>query len=451
MPRVEKLTDKFIRSVGTQRPQEEFWDESRPGFFLKVTRGGTRRFFYSYRQPGTAPASQRRKRALGLGNFNPDDPEERHRFTLSNAVSAWRVAAGKVADGIDPQEPIAARGLGANGTRQVPLLAGVPMEKQAKAREIFGVEHLVAGSFGELARDYLVLHAWPEKRRTLDDEHMLRRDLLPDWRDRPSGSITRRDVIELTDRIIAVRQARVMANHVRLLISRIYNFGISRMRAEHNPAHLVKIRGGKGKPGQRWLSDEEIRTLWFGIERSGSPVFRAQVRVLLVLFQRPGEVGAMEVSEFGEDDWWLLPGEKVIPYAGRRLVVGTKNKLPHAVYLPGLARQEITRIRETYEGRFVFPTAKRQDQPLLNVRKTLCRLAEDLGLAHFTPHDLRRTGTTNLQRLGVSAEVIDAVVNHVPRGVRRHYNLWHHREQRRNAMLLWEAHLKENILKLLPK
>jgi integrase len=447
MPSVEKLTDKFVRSVRTSLRQEEFWDASRPGFFLRVTRGGVRRFFYAYREPGEAPARARRKRALALGLFNPDDPDEGRRFTLADGISAWRVASGKVADGVDPQgKNRKERG----GTQQVPLLAGVPEEKHARAREIFGVEHLVPGSFGELARDYLVFHAWPEKRRTLDDEHMLRRDLLPHWRDRPASSITRRDVVELTDRIIAVRHARVMANHVRLLISRIYNFGISRVRVEHNPAHLVKISGGKGRPGQRWLSDEEIRTLWFGVERSESPVFRAQIRVLLVLFQRPGEIGAMEASELKEDGWWLLPGEKVIPYAGRKLVVGTKNKLPHAVYLPGLARQEIATIREAYGGRFVFPTAKRQDQPLMNLRKSLCRLAEDLGMAHFTPHDLRRTGTTNLQRLGVPDEVIDAVVNHVPRGVRRHYNLWHHREQRRDAMLRWEAHLKESILKPLP-
>jgi integrase len=127
--------------------------------------------------------------------------------------------------------------------------------------------------------------------------------------------------------------------------------------------------------------------------------------------------------------------------------VGTKNGLPHVVYLPELAMTEINPLLELYGGRFVFPSVTREGQALLKIYKSLDELVKRLGLQRFTPQDLRRTGTTNLQRLGVPEAVIDAVVNHVPRGVRRHYNLWHHHQERRDAMLRWEAHLR-GILEL---
>jgi hypothetical protein len=67
MPKVERLTDKLVRSLRTEESQEEWWDESRPGFYVRVTRGGTRTFCYSYRQPGPGPARERRRRSMVLG------------------------------------------------------------------------------------------------------------------------------------------------------------------------------------------------------------------------------------------------------------------------------------------------------------------------------------------------------------------------------------------------
>jgi len=37
---------------------------------------------------------------------------------------------------------------------------------------------------------------------------------------------------------------------------------------------------------------------------------------------------------------------------------------------------------------------------------------------------------------------VDPIVNHQPRGVRASYNLWAFHEERRAAMLSWDAHLR---------
>jgi len=75
-------------------------------------------------------------------------------------------------------------------------------------------------------------------------------------------------------------------------------------------------------------------------------------------------------------------------------------------------------------------------------RKTLSRRCYDdtLVLADgqngdWTPHDLRRTGATMMQALGVSLEVIDRCQNHVLAGsrVRRHHLHHDYAEEKKRA------------------
>jgi integrase len=56
----------------------------------------------------------------------------------------------------------------------------------------------------------------------------------------------------------------------------------------------------------------------------------------------------------------------------------------------------------------------------------------------WTPHDLRRTGATLMQSLGVSLEIIDRCQNHVLPGskVRRHYLHHDYADEKRDAWRL---------------
>ncbi|WP_152598739.1 hypothetical protein [Janthinobacterium sp. RA13] len=65
----------------------------------------------------------------------------------------------------------------------------------------------------------------------------------------------------------------------------------------------------------------------------------------------------------------------------------------------------------------------------------------------WTPHDLRRTGATMMQALGISLELIDRCQNHVLPGskVRRHYMLHDYSNEKRAA---WAA-LGENFKALI--
>jgi len=86
MPRLDRVTDRWLRAVTTEKVQEEYWDVSRPGLYVRVSRGGTRSFFFSYYSP-----IDRRKRSLLLGKFNPEGAK--------GAQLAWSIPDPSVVQG----------------------------------------------------------------------------------------------------------------------------------------------------------------------------------------------------------------------------------------------------------------------------------------------------------------------------------------------------------------
>lgn len=74
-------------------------------------------------------------------------------------------------------------------------------------------------------------------------------------------------------------------------------------------------------------------------------------------------------------------------------------------------------------------------QPMKNRRHDNTLVLGDGENGAWTPHDLRRTGATLMQSLGVSLEIIDRCQNHVLPGskVRRHYLLHDYADEKREA------------------
>jgi len=65
------------------------------------------------------------------------------------------------------------------------------------------------------------------------------------------------------------------------------------------------------------------------------------------------------------------------------------------------------------------------------------------GIAHFTPHDLRRTAATFMAQSGEMDEVIDAVLNHAKHGVIKVYNQYRYDLEKHKALEAWERKLIE--------
>jgi integrase len=68
------------------------------------------------------------------------------------------------------------------------------------------------------------------------------------------------------------------------------------------------------------------------------------------------------------------------------------------------------------------------------------------GIPHWTPHDLRRTARTGMARLGVPETVAERVINHMPDGTVKVYDLHTYLDEKRDALNKWAAHV-ESVVK----
>lgn len=149
---------------------------------------------------------------------------------------------------------------------------------------------------------------------------------------------------------------------------------------------------------------------------------------------------------------WFIPKANV---KGQR-----KQKQDHMVFLSDFTTRQFAELQKLTGGaRWLFPaknTAKEGLHVCLNSvskqigdrqiqfknRKQLSRRRHDDTLVlsggengEWTPHDMRRTGATLMQSLGVQEGIIDRCQNHVIKGskTRRHYLHWEYLAEKRAA------------------
>src|SRR5690606_36779556 len=117
-------------------------------------------------------------------------------------------------------------------------------------------------TFAALAREVLDAKAATTREATRRErERIVEAELLPVWGERPAGSIKRRDVVELVERI-AARPAPVMANRVLACVKVLYNAALDREfpGVEANPAarRAPLPENWRG----RYLTRAEMRAVW---------------------------------------------------------------------------------------------------------------------------------------------------------------------------------------------
>ncbi len=358
MPKAH-LTHRAIDTFVAGRWMTDYWDEQLPGFGVRVSKSGRKTFIVRYKGASGS------KRRLNLGVYPV--------MSLAEARDQAREKLAAIAKGEDPQ-----------------------VEKVAEREAV---------TFGELADIYIERHAKIKKRRWREDERILRVDLLPQWRSRKAKGIGRREVGEVLDAIVA-RGAPIMANRVKALISKIYNFGIGRGLVEHNPCLLVPMPA-RERPRERVLSEEEIRHLWQALNDE-HPVMAATFRMRLLTAQRGVEVLKMRWQHL-DGAWWTIPADIA------------KNGLTHRVPLAPQALTLLDELRPlTGTSPWVFASPRKPGRHIVAVQKAAERIAKRSEM-DFVPHDLRRTVASCMTSMGISRLVVSKLLNHVESGVTKIY------------------------------
>lgn len=393
----ETLTE---RRIATLRPRESGWcdltDAAMPGLIFRVRPNGWRGFALRY----TAPSGRRRFLVLGPHGSKPPA------LTLAAARRRAGELLLEVRAGKDPAE---ARSDARRKAR----------EEVARGRALARGEP-IPGSFAHLAHCYLRDHAKKRKRTWREDERKIERELLPAWRERMAGTITRGDVRALVfaiaegegPRARSGRPAPIGANRTLALVSRIYSYAVD---AEYpgvtaNPAYRL-ARPAPERSRDRVLSEAELRALWTATE--AEPLLpRVAVRLLLLSGLRRGELLGARWRELDEDErglWLEISAER------------SKNGRPLRVALSTFAREPLRELASAADSGsdLLFPGLK-PGQPVCDLNGPLDRLrrrvaeiaGEEADPRPWTIHDLRRTFRTMLAALGVPPGIAERCLGH---------------------------------------
>ena len=383
MPR-KHLTDKAIKSLKTTLPQEDFIDEgfSRRGvtFGVRVNRTGSKEFFVRYRD------LTKRYRRISIGDASV--------LSLSKAHEKVSELVLKIAQGLDPA-----------------------YERDAYKGAI---------TFADLCAKYLSTHARQKKDGGQEDRRIIEADLLSAWSNHKACDIQRRDVISLLDQIGIQRDAPIMANRTRALISSIFSFAVERELVTTSPCYGLKKKF-KEKSKDRFLSDSEIKSIWSHLEKESLET-RAALLFILLTAQRPGEVMTAKWSDINEDGVWRLTSEK------------TKNNRRQIVPLSEgvLAILEDLK-RHSEPSEYIFRTARSVHIKHRTLQNATARLAAHAEIGDFTPHDLRRTAATLLRKTGTRTETLRKILNHSTGSVTDIYDHYNEAAEKRAAFgQLWQ-------------
>jgi integrase len=175
----------------------------------------------------------------------------------------------------------------------------------------------------------------------------------------------------------------------------------------------------------------EVKAVMDAVKAIASEVTRAALLVCAYTAQRPGDVAAMRWSDVDtKGAEWIIPKTKT----------GQSHVVP--LSLQALALTEAMQ-KYTAGAEYVFPPLARQKSPHLH-RDSLSKALREAGLkGKQTPHGLRATlRTVARERLGISADVLEAQLAHAKRGeVAAAYDRTAFVEERQRVMQAWADYL----------
>lgn len=420
----QKFTDLYLRSLNPQ--DKEYTVREKGGFGIRVLPSGRKVFFYLYRIDG-------KRRFLNLGEYPSTDLKEA-RKQFEAAASQVKLLKNGLPGGADPV--------------QVKVDKSAEREEQSKAFTV-----------SDLVKEYIEMHAMKHKKSWAEDKRCLEKEVIPLWGKRKAKDVTKRDVVLLLQGIV-MRGSPVMANNTFEKIRKMFNFAVEQDILVHSPCLGVK-KPTKKEHKDRVLSADEIKTVWNSLDDSRmSDEIRRALKLILVTAQRPGEVIGMHTGEI-DGKWWTIPAER------------SKNSRTHRVYLSDTALELIGDLKVTDEktGKevdrgYIFPcphgkkkqpidgnavagaVRRNQEWPLYDKKGKQLYTSDGkpatenlLLIDKFTPHDLRRTAATGMSELRFPDEVIDAVLNHVKKGVIAIYNRHGYDQEKQQALEAWERKL----------
>lgn len=396
--KVLPLTDVAVKNA---RPQDKAFKLSDGGgLFLEVLPTGGKSWRMKYRIDG-----QEKRIVFGLW---PD-------ISLKQARQRRDEARSLVAQGIDP---------------------GAKRKQDKTVAKIQAAED--ANTFEVVARDWHTkqVKAWSESHavRVLG---RLEQHLFPAFGSVPITKLRAPDILP-TLRAIESKGNNETAKRLRQYCEAVFAFAISTGVAERNVG--ADLRGAlapcRAKNRPAIIDPKGVAQLLRAIDGyQGSPVVLAALRLVPLVFVRPGELRQAEWSEIDLDaeggPRWSIPAEKM------------KMRRDHIVPLSTQAVEIITELFSlTGQGRYLFPCNRTNGRCMSNMalNAALRRLGYEQG--EMCAHGFRAMASTLLNELGWNSDLIERQLAHAERNsIRAAYNRAEYLPERRKMMQAYADYL----------
>ncbi|MFO6466236.1 tyrosine-type recombinase/integrase [Jannaschia sp. KMU-145] len=241
------------------------------------------------------------------------------------------------------------------------------------------------------------------------------------------SALTRRDIGSAIDSIKKPSEQ----HHAYVAIRTMLNWCVKRGFLNASPVPPMTFRA---RARERVLSEQELALVWDRAEHFGYP-YGAIVQLLILTGQRKGEVVGLRASWIS-DDRIVYPSEFV------------KNQRSHTVPLGRRALDLIAALPG--QADVLFPSRLDDEKPFNGFSKCKAAFDQDLEVEPYTLHDLRRTFSSNMARLGTPIHVTERILNHVSgtiSGVAAVYNRHAYIEEMQSAFAAYEAYLTDVLAK----
>jgi len=388
------LTDPAIRNAKPTEKTQKLFDGG--GLYLEVAPSGGKWWRLKYRFVG-------KEKRLSLGTY-PD-------VTLKEARERRDSARKLLSDGIDPSAH----------------------RKSKKAAQVV----LSANTFEAIGREWISRHMSKKAASHCNKvTRRLEREAFPYLGKCPISEITAPEILAVVRRIEA-RNHLETAHRVLQHIGQVIRYAVATGRAESDPTQA--LRGALPSATVKHMAaptdpDKVAEVLRMVDAFAGGPVVGAALRLLPLLFVRPGELRTMrwEQIDFESKEWRYTTSktktEHLVPLSKQALAI-LEDLQPLTGHLP---------------GGWVFPGGRSPKNAMSDaaINAAYRRLGIDTR-NELTGHGWRACARTLLhEQLGYVPEIIEHQLAHaVPDALGRAYNRTRFIEQRKKMMQAWADYL----------
>jgi integrase len=415
-----KITKRNVDAAPVPEGNDAYyWDTELRGFGLRVTPRGVRSYVLQFRLPGQAA----RRMTIGVHGspWTPEKARERAQDLLMD-----------VKRGDDPVHA-------------------------AKKRARAAVDLEFSRYVDTFTENYLK-QEWKDS--WADAKRQLELHVIPHLKGRPLPEIEKHEVAKVIQRL---KDRPALARNSHATLRKLFAWAVDQgdLIASPIPAAPTPVKARK-----RVLTPDEVVAAWQASYKLSRPMGQF-VRLMFATLQRRSEVAELPWAELSElNRVWRQQGERV------------KNETDHLVPLNDLALHLLGDIasgpvptagnKAWPRKGHVFTTTgstpisgfskvkARLDREMLPILQKLAdnrarAMGEEPELVFLQPwrfHDIRRTGTTQMQALGVPIEVTEKVINHKSgetAGIRGVYNLHAYTDEKRSALNAWGAYLQQLV------